>query len=396
MEKRKIVIIGGGSAGISTAAKLLKDFKAEDIVIIEPMEVHYYQPLWTLVGGGVSSLQETVRPMASVIPDGVLWKKDKVVGFKPDENIVILGSGQEINYELLLVAPGLQLDWNKIEGLTETLGKNGVCSNYDFHQAEYTWKTIDSFSGGTAIFTFPSTPIKCAGAPQKIMWLAEETFRNKGIREKSRVIFLSAGASIFGIPKYKAALDKLIKERGIEEFYHYDLVKIDAANKIAVAKNLESGEVMELKFDMIHVTPHMSAPDFIKESALSTGDALGYIDVDKFTMQHNKFPNVFSIGDASSLPCSKTGAAIRKQVPLCAKNMYQVYAGQKPTHLYNGYASCPLVVDRHHVILAEFGYDGKIMETFPFDQAKPRRSMYFLKKELLPPMYWNLMLKGRA
>ncbi len=396
MEKKKIVVVGGGTAGITTAAKLLSNFNPEDIMIVEPADVHYYQPLWTLVGGGVVDAQSSVRPMASVIPDGVTWKKNKVSQFHPNENKIELDNGTMVGYDMLCVAPGIQIDWDKIEGLPQTLGKNGVCSNYDFHQAEYTWEAINSFQGGTAIFTFPSTPIKCAGAPQKIMWLAEETFRQKGIREKSRVIFLSAGGAIFGIPKYREALEKLVKERGIECIFHHDLVKVDGMNKVATARHMETGEEMNINFDIMHVSPPMSAPNFIKESPISTGDALGYVDVDKHTMQHNKYPNIFSLGDASSLPCSKTGAAIRKQAPICAKNMYQFSAGQKPSHLYNGYASCPLVVSRSKCIMAEFGYDGKVMETFPFDQAVPRRSMYILKKDLLPPMYWNAMLKGWA
>lgn len=396
MEMKKIIVIGGGTAGITGVAKLLKDFKPEDIMIVEPSDVHYYQPLWTLVGGGVAKAKDTARPMKSVIPEGVEWKKDKVTKFHPEENKIELGSGQMVGYEMLLVAPGIQIDWHKVEGLPQTLGKNGVCSNFDFHQAEYTWESINSMKGGTAVFSFPSTPIKCAGAPQKIMWLAEETFRNKGIRDNTRVIFLSAGGAIFGIPKYREALEKLVKERGIECIFGHDLIKVDGENKVATAKNMETGEEMNISFDMLHVSPPMSAPDFIKESPISTGDHLGYVDVDKFTMQHNKYPNIFSFGDASSLPCSKTGAAIRKQAPLCAKNMYQFDANQKPSHLYNGYASCPLVVSRSTCIMAEFGYDGKIMETFPFDQAVPRKSMYLLKKNLLPPMYWNMMLKGWA
>jgi sulfide:quinone oxidoreductase len=396
VEKKKIVVVGGGTAGITAAAKLLSNFSPEDIMIVEPADVHYYQPLWTLVGAGVVDAETSVRPMASVIPDGVTWKKNKVSKFHPEENKIELDSGEMVSYEMLLVAPGIQIDWDKIEGLPQTLGKNGVCSNYDFHQAEYTWEAINSFQGGTAIFTFPSTPIKCAGAPQKIMWLAEETFRQKGIREKSRVIFLSAGGAIFGIPKYREALEKLVKERGIECIFHHDLIKVDGVNKVATARHMETGEEMNINFDIMHVSPPMSAPNFIKESPISTGDALGYVDVDKHTMQHKKYPNIFSLGDASSLPCSKTGAAIRKQAPICGKNMYQFSAGQKPSHLYNGYASCPLVVSRGKCIMAEFGYDGKVMETFPFDQAVPRRSMYILKKDLLPPMYWNAMLKGWA
>lgn len=394
MKNYKIAIIGGGTGGISLCANLLKKFSPSDICIIEPCTVHYYQPLWTLVGGGVSKKEETVKPMASVIPKGVEWLHTKVTEFDPDKNQLKLADGTTLEYECLAVAPGIQLDWEKVPGVKENLGTKGICSIYNFHQSEKTWDTISSFEGGTAIFTFPSTPIKCAGAPQKIMWLAEETFRDKKIRDKSRVIFLSAGGAIFGIPKYKAALEKLVQERGIECIFHHDLVEVKPDEKKAIAKNMETGELMELDYDMIHIAPHMSAPDFIKSSPISVQDALGYVDVDKYTMQHNKYKNIFSVGDASSLPCSKTGAAIRKQVPLCAKNIYQFLAGVEPNHLYDGYASCPLVVDRSHVILAEFGYDGKVMETFPFDQAVPRKSMFHLKKNLLPLLYWKLMLKG--
>ena len=412
MKETKIAIVGGGTAGISAAAHLLKYFAPSDITIIEPADVHYYQPLWTLVGGGLATKEESARPMASVIPAGTNWIKQKVDSFQPIGNILKLDDGSEIKYEYLVAAPGIQIDWDKIEGLKGNLGTKEISSNYSYDSVDYTNQCLQNFKGGTAVFTFPANPIKCAGAPQKIMWIAEEIFRNNGVRDKSKVVFLSAGGAIFGVEKYKLALEKLVAERNIECVFGYDLVGVDADNKKLKAKNMESGEMMEMDYDFLHITPPQSAPQFIKDSDLSTcikgkkeeyahlcspvapTDSLGYIDVDKHTTQHTIFKNVFSIGDASSLPASKTGAAVRKQAPVMAKNLYLFSQGKEPTAQYDGYASCPLVVDSSHVILAEFGYDGKILESFPFDQAVPRRSMYILKKHFLPPMYWGLMLKG--
>lgn len=415
MDSYKIAIVGAGTAGITGCSQLLKYFSPSEIVIIEPSDTHYYQPLWTLVGAGVTSLESTARPMASVIPSGVKWIKEYVDTFSPEENKLKLRSGKEISYEYLLAAPGIQLDFNKIKGLEGNWGKNGLCSNYSKDTVESTWEVLKNFKGGTAVFTFPSNPIKCAGAPQKIMWLAEETFRQIGIRGKTKVIFLSAGQAIFGIEKYKKELEKLAEKRGIEFIWKHNLIEVDVANKKLKAEHTETKEILEMSYDMLHVTPPMSAPNFVKESPISTchhldtnqlrnlcspitptSEVLGYIDVDKFTTQHERFKNIFSIGDASSLPCSKTGAAVRKQAPVMAKNLHAYSQGKELPAKYDGYASCPLVVDRSHVILAEFGYDGKILETFPFNQAKPSKLMWILKRYLLPIMYWKFMLKGKA
>jgi sulfide:quinone oxidoreductase len=389
---KHVVIVGGGTAGLPVLNNLRRRRKDLELTIVEPSETHYYQPLWTLVGGGEFKVSDTARNFKDFLPEGVTWKKDFVSGFSPEKNSLTLNSGETIDYDYLVVAPGIQIDWSKVEGLVGTLGKNGVCSNYSKENVEYTWETMNSLRSGRALFTFPSTPIKCAGAPQKIMYLAEETFRNNNVRDKIEVKFVSAGGGIFGVQKYKDALEKVIKKRDIHTRYTSDLVKIDGPKKVATFKDMGTGELFEEQFDMIHVTPHMSAPDFVKSSSLAS--EAGWVDVDKFTTQHNKFPNVFSIGDASSLPNSKTGAAIRKQAPVMIENLLSLIDGKPLKAKYDGYASCPLVTSRSTCILAEFNYDGVPTETFPFNQAKERWSMYFLKKTILPLLYWKAMLKG--
>lgn len=392
-DHHQVLIVGGGTAGLSIAARLRAAENPPEVTIIEPSDKHYYQPIWTLVGGGVFPKEVSERNEADFIPPGATWLRDAVESFDPERNAVTTKGGKALTYDQLVVAAGIQLDWDQVDGLPETLGKNGVCSNYSYATVDSTWDNIRNFEGGTALFTFPSTPIKCAGAPQKIMYLAEHAFRRQGVREKSRVVYGCATPAIFGIPKYRVALEKIVAARGIETLFRHDLVAVRAASKEAVFTNRVDGSEVVVKYDMLHVTPPQSAPDFIKRSPLA--DQAGWVDVHQHTTQHVRYPNVFSAGDCSSLPTSRTGAAVRKEAPVLVENLLALRAGRPLTGHYDGYASCPLVTGYGTVMLAEFGYDGKIMETFPFDQAQERYSMWALKAYGLPSMYWHGMLRGR-
>lgn len=389
----RVVIVGGGSAGITAAAHLAKALPYGSIAIIEPSRKHYYQPLWTLVGGGVFSKQTTEREESAVIPSGTTWIQDAVTEFLPAENILTTQGGKRIRYDFLIVAAGIQLDWEKVKGLKEAIGKDDVCSNYSYEHVDKTWEFIRRFQGGNAIFTQPLPPIKCAGAPQKIMYLADDHFRKVGVRNKTNVIFASAAPTIFAVKKYAEALNQVVARKGIDTRYKHNLVEIRPQSKEAIFENLETKEPVVLKYDMIHVTPPMSAPDFIKRSPLA--NEAGWVDVDKATLQHVRYPNVFSLGDSSSLPTSKTGAAIRKQTPVLVKNLLATMQGQSAPLHYDGYTSCPLVTGYGKLILAEFDYDLNPKETFPFDQSRERYSMYLLKAYGLPAIYWHGMLKGR-
>ena len=389
----KVIIVGGGTGGIAVASRLARRFPAGSVAVFEPSLSHYYQPLWTLVGAGICSLEESRRSTEEFIPAGVTWIREKVMSFQPADNKLTAESGQ-FSYDALVLSPGIQVNWDGIEGLRDTLGKNNVVSNYSEDVVEKTWESFQSFSGGRAIFTFPATPIKCGGAPQKIMYLMDDYLRRQGLRDKSSVEFMSAADSIFAVPKYKEALDELIARRGIRTHFKRNLIAVDGARKVAVFKDLETNAEHEESFDFLHVTPPMSAPNFIKESELS--NQAGWIDVDKHSLQHNKFANVFALGDASSLPTSRTGAAIRKQAPTLVENLCAHLSGAPLSAKYDGYTSCPIVTGYGKLILAEFDYDSKPCETFPFNQAKERWSMYQLKRHVLPVMYWQGMMRGRA
>ncbi|WP_456283312.1 FAD-dependent oxidoreductase [Bacillus sp. JZ34] len=389
-----IVIVGAGTAGISVAARLVRASKKlkGQIAIIDPQTKHYYQPLWTLVGGGAAKKEESERDLASLIPAGVDLIGDAVTEFRPNQNTLLTKQGTIVSYDYLVAAAGLQIDWDGVKGLKDAVGKNGVCSNYSYHTVDSTWENIRNFKGGTAIFTHPDSPVKCGGAPQKIMYLADDYFRKSNVRNQSDMIFASAKSTIFDVTKYANALEKVVRRKDIQTMYKRNLIEIRPDSKEALFENLDTGEQEVLAYDLLHVTPPMKAPLFIKESALA--DAGGWVDVDPYTLQHKKFANVFGIGDCANLPTSKTGAAVRKQAPVVVRNLLSLIKGSSLDAKYDGYTSCPLVTGYNKLVLAEFDYHKVPQETFPFDQSKERFSMYLLKRRLLPIMYWNGMLKG--
>ncbi|MFB2917215.1 NAD(P)/FAD-dependent oxidoreductase [Aerosakkonema funiforme] len=396
----QIVFIGGGSAGLTTASMLLKKNKSLDIAIIEPSHKQYYQPGWTMTGGGVFQIEDTVREKKDFMPQQATWIADRVVKLDPDRNAVVTKEGILVEYDYLIVCPGIQLDWHLIKGLKDAIGKNGVTSNYAPNYAPYTWELIKNFPGGNALFTFPNTPVKCGGAPQKVMYMADDTFRKLGVSDRTNVMFLTPATKMFAVPEYSAILDKVVAERGIDVKFRHNLKEIKGETKEAVFDIFDdSGAVVDEvthKYDMIHVAPPQSAPDFIKQSPLAVpGSAYGWVDVDKYTLQHNRYPNVFSLGDASSLPTSKTAAAARKQAAIVVENLLAFIASQPLLHKYDGYTCCPLITGYGKTIMAEFdGYNGTVLSSFPLNPVKERWIMWKMKTTGLPWIYWNRMLKG--
>lgn len=391
-----ILILGGGTAGLTVASQLADRIDGRHLGIVEPSPTHYYQPLWTLVGGGIFPREDSARDEAGLIPDGVTWIRDAASRIDPEQRSVTTATGGTLTYDFLVVAPGVVPRWTKIPGLVESVGKpgSGVTSNYSYETVAATWEAIRSFPGGTALFTEPITPVKCGGAPQKIMYLAEEAFRANGVRDKSRVVFLNAKATLFTAPYYIPALERVIKSRGIEVQLGQELVALRPDAREAVFRDVKAGGEQVLRYDLIHVTPPMSPPEFVRTGSLATSD--GWVEVDRFSLQHVRYPNVFGLGDASNVPTSKTGAAVRKQAPVVVENLLAVRAGQPLTAKYDGYTSCPVVTGRGKLIMAEFNYAKEPVETFPVDQREERFSMYALKAYMLPRLYWHGMLRGRA
>jgi len=408
-----VVIIGGGTAGIMTASQLKKKNPGISIALIEPSDTHYYQPAWTLVGADTYSFEDTARPMKSLIPKGVDWIKDYAETFEPESNLVKTRNGDALSYDYLVVAPGLKMDYSQVPGLKESIDKGVVCSNYT--DPEHTRKVIKNFKGGTALFTQPDTPIKCGGAPQKIMYLAADAFKRKGIADKTNVVFATPGTVIFGLKNIAETLTKVVDRQNIMLNFGYSLVEIDPEKQIAwyemkphenyYNKN-ENVEIIEgnnrkgIRFDMIHLAPPQAAPDFIKNSPFALES--GWMDVDKYSMQSNRYKNVFGLGDVAGLPTAKTGAAIRKQVPVVVANIDKMMKENLITDKkYTGYSSCPLVTGYGKMALAEFDYDNnftpdpKLKQMLVFDSSKESWRLWILKKYILPYLYWNKMMKGQ-
>ncbi|MBF9059582.1 TIGR01244 family phosphatase [Rhodobacterales bacterium HKCCSP123] len=394
-----VVIVGGGAAGIAVAASLKARKPNLDLAIIDPADIHYYQPGWTMVGGGIFEPQKTAKTMGSLIPAGVHWIKSAVAAFEPKDNAVILDGCRVVKYRRLIVAPGLKLDWHKVEGLVDTLGQNGVTSNYRYDLAPYTWELVKGLKSGRAVFTQPPMPIKCAGAPQKALYLSGDHWHREGVLDKIDIQFMNAGGVLFGVKDYVPALQSYMNRYRAELNFFHNLVAVDGPAKKAwfeVKEPETEVRTVEVAFDMIHVVPPQTAPDFIRVSPLA--DAAGWVDVDQATLRHKTYENIWSLGDVMNAPNAKTAAAARMQAPIVAENVADDIDGRSPTAIYNGYGSCPLTVEKGKIVLAEFGYGGTLLPSFPrwlIDGTKPTRAAWFLKETVLPPFYWKAMLRGK-
>jgi len=396
---RPIVIVGGGSAGISVASSLLKRKAGLGITIIDPASDHYYQPGFTMVGGGIFNIKETRRDMRSIIPGTVNWIQSAVSKFDPKNNKVVLDNGNTIVYERLVVCPGLKLDWSAVGGLEETLGKNGVTSNYLPDFAPYTWELVQKLGSGKTIFTQPPMPIKCAGAPQKVLYLSADYWQRRGVLKDIDINFCNAGGVLFGVSDYVPALQSYMDRYGAELYFNHNLVKVDGDNKKAwFNKSGPEGnvEMVSMEFDMLHVCPPQCAPDFIKNSPLA--DDAGWLNVDPKTLQHKTFSNIWGAGDVMNTPNAKTAAAVRKQAPVVACNLLNDMKAAKNLFGYDGYGACPLTVERGKIVLAEFKYGGRLAPTLPnwlLKGTQPTWLAWFLKKVVMPWLYWHGMLKGK-
>ncbi len=395
-----VVIIGGGAAGISLAASLKARQPDLDIAIIDPAEIHHYQPGWTMVGAGIFDPATTAKTMASLIPSGVRWIKAAVAAFEPEKRAVILDGCRVVKYTALVVAPGLKLNWDGIEGLADTLGRNGVTSNYRYDLAPYTWECVQALKSGRAVFTQPPMPIKCAGAPQKALYLSADHWLRAGQLKDISIDFYNAGAVLFGVKEYVPALMRYIERYHAQLHFQHNLTRVDGpARRAWFSRTDAEGNktIIETEFDMLHVVPPQMAPDFIRVSPLA--DAAGWVDVDQATLRHKTLAGVFGLGDACNAPNAKTAAAARKQAPVVAHNLLKDLGKiTGPDAVYDGYGSCPLTVERGKIVLAEFGYGGKLLPSFPawlIDGTKPSHLAWLLKERMLPPIYWQAMLRGR-
>ncbi|MGH4010000.1 MAG: FAD/NAD(P)-binding oxidoreductase [Pseudonocardiaceae bacterium] len=395
----RIVIVGGGTAGITVAARLRRAGE-DDLLLLEPAKIHWYQPLFTLVGAGLARMAASCRPEVDVMPQGVQWMRDAAVGFEPERSTVITSRGLELRYDALVVCPGLHCDWDAIPGLPETLGRDGLSSNYRPDLAPLTWSFLRDLRGGTAVFTMPSGPVKCGGAGQKIAYLAADWYRRRGVLDSNHLVLVVPGNGLFGVPEFAVVLQDVVRRYGIDVHFEHELMEVDPKHKEVILADRRTGRETKrrLRYDVAHVIPPQRAPDSVSSSPLADpGDPRGFVEADRYTLQHPRYPNVFTLGDVASAPNSKTGAAVRKQAPVVVDNLQAALAGRPVRSRYDGYSSCPITTARNRVLLAEFDYSLRPHKTLPFINTQQERyDMWLLKRYGLPFIYWHFMLRGLA
>lgn len=422
--KVKIVIIGGGAAGISMAARLARSLKRAEITLIDPADRQFYQPGFTLIAAGVYKPEQVYRKQSDCMPKGVKWVKKTVVAVDPAQNRVTVEGGSVFAYDFLVLTPGLQLNWNKVEGLSlKTLGQGNVHSIYDFEGAQKTWPAIQAFAktGGRGIFTDTHTKLKCGGAPKKICLLTEHLARQAGRRTKVKIDYFSAAHALYDVPYFTPRLEAIYNERQVDVTLNVRVKGVDTQAKKVYFNKIEkikkeradplTGKVATVEetvttpfteaYDFLHLVPPQSAPDFVRQAGLGWTEgklaADAWAMVDKATLVHLKFPNIVCLGDVAGIPTSKTSAAIRRQVPVAAQNLIAMLEGRAPQAKYDGYAACPIITDYGHVLLCEFDYDKKPKSSLPFsllDTSKELWPAWLLKVYVLKPLYFYGMLPG--
>jgi sulfide:quinone oxidoreductase len=401
--KAHIVIAGSGLGGIAVANRLSQLLDGARITIIDRKEEHNYQPGYTLVATGVWPVSKVRNRNADFQPAGATWIKDMVAEFDPAGNALVTASGQRVNYDFLVVATGTHQDWAQIEGMdTNAIGKEGLTSVYPSPEAAVaTWAAMDSFrhKGGDAVLTLPATPLKCAGAPLKMAFMLRDRLAQAGTLAQSKVTFYSALGNVFGVKVVNDNVLSRWQDLGIGVEYTQRLKAIDIGGRRATFASPE-GSTTEVPYDFIHVVPPMRAPDAIKNSDLAWKSgpfaAGGWLEVDKETLQHRRYPNVFGIGDINGTPRGKTAATVKKSAPIVAQHLVDVMAGRQPGQKFDGYTSCPLIVKEGSAMLIEFDYEGRLTPTLPM--IEPLQAGYFgwlMKYHLLKPAYMAV-LKGRV
>ena len=405
LAKAKVVIVGGGTAGITLAAYLQDMLRYDDITIIEPNNDHHYQPGYTMIAGGVFTAEEVVKPTKDLIPSQVKWIQDTVAEVNAENNCVMTQKNGKITYDFLVLAPGCQLNFNEIEGVSrDELGKGDVHCIYDYKGAQAmrdAMQKLPERKQGKLLFMTTHTKLKCGGAPKKVMLMTEHLLRQQAVRERFNFTYFTPEAQIMKPAIFGDRLVQIFKERNIPVQYKHRLLGVDVAGKKATFEAEKEGgkkERITEEFDLLHFVPPMSSPDFVRKSSLADdSNASGWIKVDKETLVHAKYKNIISLGDASNLPTSKTGAAIRKQAAVAAGNLVCLMEQKSPQLKYDGYTACPIVTEYGKVLMCEFGYDQKLMPTIPWLDPGIEREMWWqVKKNVLKPMYFYGMLKGRV
>ncbi len=400
----RIVILGAGAAGTALANRLSNRLEGAEITIVDPRVRHLYQPGFTLIAAGLRPANYSVSTTAEWLPSGINWIEGSATSIDPEAQRVTTSTGDTLDYDYLVVATGLELHYEGIEGMSRDLiGQNGIGSVYAGpEEAEITWGLMDQFTdeGGAGLFTRPNTGMKCAGAPLKYTFLTDDYARRKGTRGQTEIIYCAHSGSLFGVPIVNEKVRMLYEDRGFETRYNRVMTAIDPSRKVATFST-ENGGSEEIAFDFTNVIPPMRAPQVVRDSGLSwqTGASgeQGWIEVDQYTLRHARYDTVFAAGDVAGVPKGKTAASAKWQVPVVEDQLVAQIAGDTTDHIYNGYTSCPLITRVGRAMLIEFDYNNNLVPSFP-GLIAPLEELWvsWLIKEIGLKATYNAMLRGRA
>jgi sulfide:quinone oxidoreductase len=397
-----IVIAGAGAGGLTAAGKLSRWLDGATITVVDPREQHWYQPGFTLVAHGLYSTADVIRATGDYMPSNVRWLRDRVAGFEPDANTVVTAGGERLRYDYLVVALGCELDYGAIEGMDVSLvGSHGIGSTYAGPDgAAATFRASEEFvqKGGVALFTKPATPMKCAGAPLKAAFLTASRMANAGTRGKGELIYLADNDKLFAQPETAALVKQQFDEKKIGYDFDHVLDAVDPGRREARFRTPAGPKTMS--YDFLHVVPPMRAAAPVRDSALAWKDgpfaAGGWLEVDKRSLQHRRYPNVFGVGDTNGTPAGKTAATVKKGAPVAMENLVALIEGKSPSAQFDGYTSCPLITDIGHAALVEFNDQYQLTPTIPLvDPLSSNRFVWSVKLYALRPLYLQ-MLHGRV
>ncbi|KNG91886.1 pyridine nucleotide-disulfide oxidoreductase [Pseudaestuariivita atlantica] len=398
----RIVIVGAGAAGTALANRLVRRLNGASVTIVDPRQEHLYQPGLSLVAAGLKPPAYVVSSTADWLPSGVTWVQASVVAVDPETKAVSTSNGEVLDYDWLVLSPGLVLDHDAIDGFSlDMVGDNGIGALYAGPQyAARTWTAANRFveDGGVGLFTRPATEMKCAGAPLKHTFLIDDIARRAGNTGRTSMIYAAPQSSLFGVPIVAEKVRMLFGQRDIETAMNHTLTSIDSDAKRATFATGSGSEIID--YDYIHVIPPQRAPDFIRESGLSWADKWidqGWVEVDTQTLRHLRYPDVFALGDVAGVPKGKTAASVKWQVPVVEDHLVAAIEGRSGTELYNGYTSCPLITRVGRAMLIEFDYQNNLVPSFPGIIA-PLEELWisWLMKEVALKATYNAMLHGKA
>lgn len=388
-----VVVVGGGNAGISLAARLRRD-GCRDVAVVEPKTVHEYRPLLSFVAGGTATLEDLRRPQADVVPPGCRWYADRVTAVQPEQRLVRLAGGRELTYGDLVLCPGSHVDWDAVPGAAAAVRTSSAATSYLPELAPRTWEMLSTTTSGRVVFAISTRHVPCAPVGMKPLFMAADHWRRTGVLDGIDIELLVEGPVLVGQPRADRELRAVAREYGVVVRTGTTVDAVDAETRTLSLSTPDGAD--ELAYDVLYLAPPHRAHGWVARSGLADADSDGFVAVDPQTLQHVAHPRVWGLGDAATVGTMPSGGALRRQVPVVAHNIRARRTG-RPWRRYDGYTVAPVATSRSRLLLAEFDRTGKAEPTFPFpDLVRPRRSVLLFDRYLEKHVYWRRLLRGRV